>query len=248
MADKLTRFTWERYVIGPDGPLDPITRHVLLTLATHFNRKLECWPTVELLMQETGLGERTVRQYLTTAEQEGWIHREARKDRGQAWRNYRYTATVPLEGAADRAARRQKAAASGAARSASDTDQGAAAGAKGAAPHAEGAASGDKKVRHDVPINIEVLNISNNKKGNITGSGSPSASPAENPLSDFSKSQHSKTSQEAKGDADAKRTEELRLLGLQWGVAREPRWSNNEYALAILNAQTNRTEKKEATP
>jgi hypothetical protein len=259
MADKLTRFTWERLVIGPDGPLDPICRHVLLTLGTHVNRKLECWPTAKLLAEETGHSERTVREYLTTAEQEGWIHRVPRKTGGQAWRNYLYTLTVPFEGAAERAARRQKAAARAAAakqelsgRKANAKQEGAAAGAERAADYAEGAAADDMKVRLDVPLNNEVLNTSINNKGNTSGSGSPSASPAQTPFSDLSKSG---TVQKPNGAVKAvvrawqqegsaeyyARREELIAKGKLYNITPYERETNNELAARICIAMSGAT-------
>jgi hypothetical protein len=187
------------------------------------------------MAQETGLSERAVCTHLEIAEQERWIHRAARKE-GKGWKNYVYTLTTvrteprsaPSTGIATEP------------RSAGNPDRGnfgAEPGAVGTERHALGTEPDDNLALNDVQSN-NVPNTSINKKCNTSVSGSPSASPAPNPLSDFlSNPEQIITPGEAKAYAESKRAEELRQLGLQWGVQREPRWTNHEYAIAIMQAQ-----------
>lgn len=163
MSDLFLRplFTWRSAVASPFGPENPTTRHVLLTLALHMNEKGEsCFPSIDLLVEESGLSRRAVIQHLQVAAEAGWIGKRERPEKsGQGWRRIEYFPLIPQgidEKVEDwdesRRARR-------ALRSA--TDKGGDAGAprrrgadgapaKGGAAGAEGGARSDQKVVHDV--------------------------------------------------------------------------------------------------
>lgn len=89
--------TWRDAVASADGPRSPQARHVLLTLALHMAPDGSgAWPSQALLVERTGLGERTVRRALAAADTDGWLAREyVRRDRGQNWRRTVYAATLP---------------------------------------------------------------------------------------------------------------------------------------------------------
>lgn len=87
-------FTWRAEICSDDGPGDPITRFVLLTLSLHMSELGDsCFPSIALLARETALANRTVRKHLKLAVASGWIIRRVRElRRGQAWRCYEYFA------------------------------------------------------------------------------------------------------------------------------------------------------------
>jgi hypothetical protein len=57
-----------------------------------------CFPSVELLANETRLSKRSICTHLEKADQEGWIRRDSRLSSGQAWRRYHYTPITPEGG------------------------------------------------------------------------------------------------------------------------------------------------------
>lgn len=99
MTDLFLRplFTWRSAVASKHGPSNPTTRHVLLTLALHMNEKGgSCFPSIDLLVEESGLSRRAVIDHLGTAEREGWIgKRDLRRPNGQGWRRVEYFALIP---------------------------------------------------------------------------------------------------------------------------------------------------------
>lgn len=147
----LTRYAWERAVISKHGgPASSTTRHVLLTLATHVDRELVAFPSIETLTDESGLSDRAVRMHLTLAERGGWIQRSARREGGKAWANYVYRLTLPqVATALDAGASSEGAAADAAALS----PEGPATLSEGPAPYSEGPAPDGTLVRQDVPTN-----------------------------------------------------------------------------------------------
>jgi len=158
----LTRYSWERAVISERGPASGTTRHVLLTLATHVDRELVAFPSVETLTDESGLSNRTVRTHLAIAERDGWINRSARREGGKAWANYVYKLTLPPAGAAADAGAMDEGAATDAA---APPPQGAASLSEGAATVAEGAATDSTLVRQEVPTN-KAMNTPRTLKSN----------------------------------------------------------------------------------
>lgn len=99
MADLFIRslFTWRSAVASEDGPPNPTTRHVLLTLGLHMNERGEsCFPSIELLTIETALSPRAVKEHLKIAAEAGWVgKREERRPNGQNWRRIEYFALIP---------------------------------------------------------------------------------------------------------------------------------------------------------
>ncbi len=65
-------FTWRGAILK--SGLAPTTRHVLLTLGCHMNDVGEsCYPSIDLLCEETGLSNRAVITHLHKASEAGWI-------------------------------------------------------------------------------------------------------------------------------------------------------------------------------
>jgi len=90
-------FDWRSAVASKFGPEKPTTRFVLLTLALHMSPKGDsCWPSIDLLSEESGLSRRAVIEHLQLAEQNGWIAKRDRSTRsGQGWRRVEYFCTIP---------------------------------------------------------------------------------------------------------------------------------------------------------
>jgi predicted transcriptional regulator len=93
MRDGLDRFKWERLLISERGPC-ATARLVGLVLATHMNKELVAWPSIQVLSKETGLSDRAVGTHLQGLEDERWIARSLRGE-GKGWRNYLYRLTCP---------------------------------------------------------------------------------------------------------------------------------------------------------
>lgn len=89
-------FDWRSAVASKFGPEKPTTRFVLLTLALHMSPKGDsCWPSIDLLAEESGLSRRAVIEHLQLAEQNGWIAKRDRSTRsGQGWRRVEYFCTI----------------------------------------------------------------------------------------------------------------------------------------------------------
>jgi hypothetical protein len=79
------------------GPQGRLTRSVLIAVSLHMNRDgTRAWPTQELIAKRAGVGERTVRRHLKTAERDGWVERTlVRRGKGHAWYRTEYAACVP---------------------------------------------------------------------------------------------------------------------------------------------------------
>lgn len=87
-------FSWRTAVLKSGLPAT--TRHVLLTLACHMNDAGEsCYPSIALLVEETGLSKQTVITHLDKAESEGWIAVEQHGFRGQKWKRNEYKMAWP---------------------------------------------------------------------------------------------------------------------------------------------------------
>jgi DNA-binding transcriptional regulator YhcF (GntR family) len=85
-------FTWRSAVC--ESNLKATTRHLLLTLSLHMNeRGGSCFPSVETLASETGLGRATVFRQLQVAEDTGWLI--IRRSQGRV--SNRYEAALPPE-------------------------------------------------------------------------------------------------------------------------------------------------------
>ncbi|MCC5811300.1 MAG: helix-turn-helix domain-containing protein [Ectothiorhodospiraceae bacterium] len=151
MAEQSTRMQWISTVVSDQGPPQPVTRHVLLTLATHMDSAGNCFPGIRLLAEETRLDESTVRRHLRTAVDGGWLsrHTVGAPNGGQGWRRYRYRALVPAEGAEPDSPRLGEGAGTEPARS----GKGAGPLHEGAGPVPERCGSSARKVRAHVPLN-----------------------------------------------------------------------------------------------
>ena len=89
-------FVWRELLLSVNGPRSSTTRHVLLTLATHMDKKGgSCFPTIGQLSDETRLSRRVVGVHLQVANEDGWLDIYEHFGKGQAWRNHGYIATLP---------------------------------------------------------------------------------------------------------------------------------------------------------
>jgi hypothetical protein len=63
MAEDISRlFEWRKTVLSDQGPPDAMTRYVLLVLSVHMDADGDsCFPSIELLAEESALNERTNR-------------------------------------------------------------------------------------------------------------------------------------------------------------------------------------------
>ena len=142
-------FDWRAAVASPYGPKNPTTRHVLLTLSLHMSpRGDSCFPSIELLTEESGLARRSVAGHLGIAATDGWIGKRERPEKsGQGWRRIEYFPQIP-EGV------EQAVKAWAEERSAPRAPR------QGGATGAEGGASDDKKVVHHVhsSSSVELFN------------------------------------------------------------------------------------------
>jgi len=89
-------FEWRDTVLSKSGPC-PTTRLVLSALGKHMNKTGgSCYPSYELLVEETGLSLRSVKRHMNLANNEGWFKRSEKKGHAKGWRRYDYQATLPL--------------------------------------------------------------------------------------------------------------------------------------------------------
>ncbi len=93
-SEILPLLLWRKRIIGPDGPDDALTRHVLLTLSVFMDRHGRCFPSVARLVEAARLSKPTVVKYLKRARAEGWI-RVTRRRRGQGWAHHHYQTLLP---------------------------------------------------------------------------------------------------------------------------------------------------------
>jgi len=89
-------FSWRGMVASDEGPSEPTTRHVLLTLSLHMNEKGgSCFPSITTLEKETKLARRTILRHIKKATQSGWLSIRKEHQGGNKWRRNNYTATIP---------------------------------------------------------------------------------------------------------------------------------------------------------
>ena len=94
-----TAWTWRHAIIKSELPAT--TRHVLLTVSMHMNELGEgCYPTVEMLVEETGLSKRSVLTHLQAGIDAGWLVRLELGLRGRKWRRCEYRSRWPDRGEA----------------------------------------------------------------------------------------------------------------------------------------------------
>lgn len=86
--------SWRGNVLKSD--LLPVTRHVLLTLACHMNDAGEsCFPSIQMLCDETGLSKQTLITHLKIASDSGWIVVGKVGLAGQRWGRNSYQIAWP---------------------------------------------------------------------------------------------------------------------------------------------------------
>lgn len=87
-------YSWRQAILK--SGLQATTRHVLLTLSCHMNDAGEsCYPSIELLCEETGLSNRSVITHLKVAEEGGWIVVDKHGFSGQKWARNEYRIAWP---------------------------------------------------------------------------------------------------------------------------------------------------------
>lgn len=96
------KFQWQRAFMRSDLP--PITRHVLHVLCAYMNPNGgDCYPSIDLICDSTGLCDKAVRLHLQKAVEAGWLKRWERRAGGatlagraaQGWRHYNYFPLIP---------------------------------------------------------------------------------------------------------------------------------------------------------
>lgn len=93
-SDEKPVYSWRQCVISSDLP--PVTRHVLITLSMHMDVWGDnCYPTIDQIMYETGLGRTTVIKHINVAVELGWLRKQEHGFRGREWRNNQYYPEVP---------------------------------------------------------------------------------------------------------------------------------------------------------
>ena len=90
---------WRKAVLGPDGPPNGTTRFVLLVLGTHMDEQgASCFPSTELLANETRISKRAIMRHLQFAALERWITVTEAQGHGKGWKRNEYQAMVPYFG------------------------------------------------------------------------------------------------------------------------------------------------------
>lgn len=88
-------FEWRAAVLASD--LKPTTRFVLLTLGCHMNDLGEsCFPSVETLAQESGLGRSAIIKHLGIAKDLGWIVCQKHGYKDGKWARNEYCISYPM--------------------------------------------------------------------------------------------------------------------------------------------------------
>jgi hypothetical protein len=91
-------FEWRTALLSEYGPKDPTTRYLLLLLSTFMDTDgTNAFPSFDTLASSSALSRATVARKMPEAHKEGWIDRTPRgKRKGQGWRLWKYSATIPL--------------------------------------------------------------------------------------------------------------------------------------------------------
>lgn len=143
------RYNWRVAVLSEQGPPCSTCRLALLALNHHMDDDGYCWPGIDTIAREIHMNEKTVREHLKDACEQGWIDRRQRNANGKGWRGYGYQATIPNGAGTTPAPSNQR-----------------------AGPHAQGAGTGvvragndSNMVRAQDPTNF-LGNLLKNLKGN----------------------------------------------------------------------------------
>lgn len=82
-------WSW-RHAVTRSG-MAPTTRHVLLTLSVFMDGAGQsCFPSIEDLVEATGLSKRSILTHITAACDAGWLRRKLHGFRGQKWKRLEY--------------------------------------------------------------------------------------------------------------------------------------------------------------
>lgn len=93
-------WTWQQAIARSDLP--STTRHVLLTLALFMDQMgKSCFPSIDNLVEASGLSKRTIIEHLKIAAEVGWLRKGRHGYRGQKWRRAEYEAAWPGRDVAD---------------------------------------------------------------------------------------------------------------------------------------------------
>lgn len=93
-TEKITVWSWRHAVLKSGLPAP--TRHLLLTLSCYMNDLGDgCYPTVETLVENTGLSKRSIITHIAMAVDAGWLEKRLHGFKGSEWRNNEYRACFP---------------------------------------------------------------------------------------------------------------------------------------------------------
>lgn len=171
-------WSWRHAVA--QGKIEALTKLVLYTLANYMNETGGgCFPSIDTIMEDSGLARATVIKHLDNAEAAGFIQRRKHGYGGQKWARNEYTATFPPDceiGAAhDLELKSQKGGSSGELPSV-----------KAVQPASEGSSNDAVKAVHPVNSN-RPGNTPDTSPVSASGEAGASAPPGDPPAMDFKK-------------------------------------------------------------
>jgi hypothetical protein len=92
---KLTPYAWQRAILASDLP--STTKLVLMALSTHINKGTGlAFPSIRMLMKDTGLSNKAVIKHLRDAERAGWIETGNHGYFDQRWARNSYRPQIPV--------------------------------------------------------------------------------------------------------------------------------------------------------
>lgn len=92
---KLTPYEWQRAILASDLP--STTKLVLMALSTHLNKGTGlAFPSIRMLMKDTGLSNKAVIKHLRGAERAGWIETGNYGYFDQRWARKSYRPQIPV--------------------------------------------------------------------------------------------------------------------------------------------------------
>jgi hypothetical protein len=92
---KLTPYEWQRAILASDLP--STTKLVLMALSTHINKGTGlAFPSIRMLMKDTGLSNKAVIKHLRGAERAGWIETGNYGYFDQRWARKSYRPQIPV--------------------------------------------------------------------------------------------------------------------------------------------------------
>jgi DNA-binding transcriptional MocR family regulator len=92
---RLTPYGWQRAILASDLP--STTKLVLMALSTHINKGTGlAFPSIRMLMKDTGLSNKAVIQHLGSAKRAGWIETGNHGYFDQRWARKSYRPQIPV--------------------------------------------------------------------------------------------------------------------------------------------------------